>query len=228
MWRGSSGTMRETAAQPEKTMSRTDDSEHFRPVVLAGGPRRVYVARHAGFGPGNTDREKEPVMSRTARRPAVALDGRAQAPSAASSPPSVATSVGQGKQPEKDPRRRATTSPRERPEPGAWALDLTEGERRFLAEDLADLTEREREVVFAVCEGGQNHTVAERLFIALPTLRTHLMRINQKLGARSKGDVVRFVAGRLLVRYRSGKPMEPGEALGGRSESLSRENEGKP
>lgn len=107
-------------------------------------------------------------------------------------------------------------------------MDLTDAERRFLAEDLADLTEREREVVFAVCEGGQNHAVAERLFIALPTLRTHLMRINQKLGARSKGDVVRFVAGRLLVRYRSGKPMEPGEALVGQRKSLPRENEGKP
>ena len=93
------------------------------------------------------------------------------------------------------------TGARDREEP--WSLKLSEAERRHLASDLVALTDREREVVFAICSGGPNEAVAERLFIALPTLRTHLMRVNQKLGTRSKADVVRFVVGRLLEGYRA-------------------------
>jgi DNA-binding CsgD family transcriptional regulator len=74
-----------------------------------------------------------------------------------------------------------------------------------LSEELDALTDREREVALAICDGGSNEVVAERLYIALPTLRTHLMRINQKLGTRSKGDVVRLMVGRLLDGYRSGR-----------------------
>ena len=44
-----------------------------------------------------------------------------------------------------------------------------------------------------------------RLGIALPTLRTHLMRLNQKLRTGSKSDVVRHVASLLLEGYRTGR-----------------------
>ncbi len=108
----------------------------------------------------------------------------------------------------------------------SWALSLTDAERRFLHDDLSELTDRERQVVFALCEGGQNQAVAERLYIALPTLRTHLMRINQKLGARSKGDVVRFVASRLLDRYRSGRPMPALITSDNYTTNMPREGEG--
>ncbi len=84
-------------------------------------------------------------------------------------------------------------------------LALNDAERDMLAPDLAHLTARERQVVFAICEGGSNEALAERLFVALPTLRTHLMRIHQKLGVRSKADVVRLVSGRLLAAYRAGR-----------------------
>lgn len=83
------------------------------------------------------------------------------------------------------------------------SLELNEAEKAMLDAHLSPLTEREREVVFAVCAGGQNTAVAERLYIALPTLRTHLMRINQKLGLRSKSDTIRFVLSRLLEGYRA-------------------------
>jgi DNA-binding CsgD family transcriptional regulator len=84
-------------------------------------------------------------------------------------------------------------------------LRLTPEERRTLGEELETLTDREREVALAICDGGSNEVVAERMYIALPTLRTHLMRINQKLGTRSKGDVVRLMVGRLLDGYRAGR-----------------------
>jgi ATP/maltotriose-dependent transcriptional regulator MalT len=91
------------------------------------------------------------------------------------------------------------------------SLSILQHEEMFLREDLSDLTPREREVVIAICRGGTNEQVADRLCIALPTLRTHLMRLNQKLGTAGKGDVVRHVASVLLTGYRCGQlgPMGP-------------------
>jgi ATP/maltotriose-dependent transcriptional regulator MalT len=87
----------------------------------------------------------------------------------------------------------------------AALLGLTEAERAHLYKELESLTEREREVACAVCLGGGNEAVADRLCIALPTLRTHLMRINQKLGTASKSDLVRLISATLLDGYRSGR-----------------------
>jgi DNA-binding CsgD family transcriptional regulator len=101
---------------------------------------------------------------------------------------------------------------RERARP-ACRLELTEPERRFLHEALPDLTRREREVILELCEGGTNEAMADRLCIALPTLRTHLMRLNQKLGATSKGDLVRLVAAVLLTGYRQSR-LAPGSTPG--------------
>jgi len=88
---------------------------------------------------------------------------------------------------------------------GDCALRLTDAERAWLDRGLGALTAREREVVRALCLGGPNEVLADRLCVALPTLRTHLMRINQKLGSESKDDIVRFVAARLLEAYRRGE-----------------------
>lgn len=100
------------------------------------------------------------------------------------------------------------------------SLLLTEAEHAFLEARFRELTRREREVIFALCTGGTNEGMAERLCIALPTLRTHLMRLNQKLGTSSKGDVVRLVAMHLLEAYRMrriapGETATPGAGLSG-------------
>jgi ATP/maltotriose-dependent transcriptional regulator MalT len=93
------------------------------------------------------------------------------------------------------------------------SLQLNEVERALVEELFRDLTRREREVIFALCAGGTNEGMAERLCIALPTLRTHLMRLNQKLGTSSKGDVVRMVAAHLLRAYRCQR-IRGGESMG--------------
>lgn len=87
-------------------------------------------------------------------------------------------------------------------------LQLLDHEVDYLSRSMKALTSRECEVVFSICRGGTNEWMADALRIALPTLRTHLMRLNQKLGTTSKGDVVRFVAKALLEGYRSGE-IEP-------------------
>lgn len=97
--------------------------------------------------------------------------------------------------------------------PGSCALALTDAEEAILDRRLDALTAREREVVRALCAGGPNETLADRLCVALPTLRTHLMRINQKLGSESKDDIVRLVAACLLEAYRRGElPPQNGRA----------------
>jgi len=83
-------------------------------------------------------------------------------------------------------------------------LGLRVEERKQLARKLERLTPREREVAYAVFLGGDNEALANRLCIAMPTLRTHLMRINQKLGTTSKSDIVHYVAMSLLDAYRNG------------------------
>ncbi len=99
----------------------------------------------------------------------------------------------------------------------ACTLELNAVEREMLGAHLTPLTEREREVVYAVCAGGQNPVIAERLYIALPTLRTHLMRINQKLGVRSKSETIRFVLARLLEAYRTRRTTESDSTRNGGS-----------
>lgn len=100
---------------------------------------------------------------------------------------------------------------RPRPTQSPPSIKLSEHERTYLERGLDGLTRREREVVFELCSGGTNDGVAQRLGIALPTLRTHLMRLNQKLGTASKGDVLRLVTSELLRGYRSRQiaPTEP-------------------
>lgn len=91
-------------------------------------------------------------------------------------------------------------------------IALTPPERRFLEEGLEALTAREREVVYALLDAADrpnarssNAGLADRLCVAEPTLRTHLMRINQKLGTASKSDLLRLVSLRLLQGYRRGE-----------------------
>lgn len=57
---------------------------------------------------------------------------------------------------------------------------------------LADLTEREREVVALVGGGLSNDEIAEKLFISPATARTHVSRAMSKLDARDRAQVVVF------------------------------------
>jgi DNA-binding NarL/FixJ family response regulator len=63
--------------------------------------------------------------------------------------------------------------------------------------DLAQLTEREREVLLAVAKGLSNAELAELLHMSVPTAKTHVSRILAKLGARDRAQLV-------VVAYESG------------------------
>lgn len=55
---------------------------------------------------------------------------------------------------------------------------------------LADLTEREREILVLVGQGRANGEIAESLFIAEQTVKTHVSRIFTKLGLRDRVQAV--------------------------------------
>ncbi|MDH6111283.1 DNA-binding NarL/FixJ family response regulator [Kitasatospora sp. MAP12-15] len=70
------------------------------------------------------------------------------------------------------------------------------------------LTDREREVLVLIAEGLSNAEIAERLYLGLATVKTHINRIFAKTGARDRAQAVRYA-------YRSGiVPAEGGEAVG--------------
>lgn len=55
---------------------------------------------------------------------------------------------------------------------------------------LAELTDREREVLSLVAQGLSNAELAQALHVSLPTAKTHVSRILTKLGARDRTQLV--------------------------------------
>ncbi len=71
-------------------------------------------------------------------------------------------------------------------------IDHVTGSRRRPTSDprLAALTDREREVLVAMARGWSNTEIAEGLFIADNTVKTHVKRVLTKLGARDRVQAV--------------------------------------
>jgi DNA-binding NarL/FixJ family response regulator len=67
-------------------------------------------------------------------------------------------------------------------------------------ERLAELTEREREVLTYVARGLRNDEIARNLFISPETVRTHVGRIMAKLQARDRAGLVVIAYETQLVR----------------------------
>jgi DNA-binding NarL/FixJ family response regulator len=59
---------------------------------------------------------------------------------------------------------------------------------------LSPLSAREREVFDLAVRGLRNREIARELCISIKTVGSHRMRINEKLGCSSPGDLVRFAA----------------------------------
>ena len=65
---------------------------------------------------------------------------------------------------------------------------------------LADLTDREREVLALVAAGLSNDDIAGRIYVSLSTVKTHVARAMMKLGARDRAQLVVFAYQSGLVR----------------------------
>ncbi|GAB3623809.1 response regulator transcription factor [Mariniluteicoccus endophyticus] len=93
------------------------------------------------------------------------------------------------------PRSTARLLERVRPALGGGAAaaagaqpGLSPADRRVLAE----LTPREQEILVAVARGWTNLEIAERLFISMPTVKTHVSHVLAKTGSRDRVQAVLF------------------------------------
>jgi DNA-binding NarL/FixJ family response regulator len=68
------------------------------------------------------------------------------------------------------------------------------GRRATGTEGLAALSRREREIAELVAQGLTNREIGARLYLSEKTIETHLTRLFQKLGLRSRAQVAAEVA----------------------------------
>ena len=65
--------------------------------------------------------------------------------------------------------------------------------------ELDELTDREREVLIEIAHGLSNQEIADKLFISLPTVKTHVAHILAKINARDRVQAVVFAYDNHLV-----------------------------
>ena len=72
-------------------------------------------------------------------------------------------------------------------------------QRMYTDPELDELTDREREVLIEIAHGLSNQEIADKLFISLPTVKTHVAHILSKINARDRVQAVVFAYENHLV-----------------------------
>ena len=82
----------------------------------------------------------------------------------------------------------------------AIAEDESQNIRPRTAKNSGDVTERERDVLLLLAKGHGNQVIAEKLFVSVTTVRTHLRNINLKLDAHNRTEAIAIARKRAIIR----------------------------
>ncbi|NEX64016.1 LuxR C-terminal-related transcriptional regulator [Noviherbaspirillum galbum] len=63
----------------------------------------------------------------------------------------------------------------------------------------SDLTSRELDVLVLLAKGHGNQAIAEKLFVSITTVKTHLRNINAKLGAHNRTEAISLARSRCII-----------------------------
>ncbi|WP_420838170.1 response regulator transcription factor [Bifidobacterium santillanense] len=85
------------------------------------------------------------------------------------------------------------------PAPSNAPIDPSRGSDPYRDPELELLTDREREVLVEIAHGLSNQEIADKLFISLPTVKTHVAHILSKIHARDRVQAVVFAYDNELV-----------------------------
>jgi predicted ATPase/class 3 adenylate cyclase/DNA-binding CsgD family transcriptional regulator len=78
------------------------------------------------------------------------------------------------------------------PDPGAVSAAVPSAGQATADGAVGPLSQREREIVALLAGGATDAQIAERLFLSVNTVRSHLERIRDKTGARRRTELVRY------------------------------------
>ncbi len=62
-----------------------------------------------------------------------------------------------------------------------------------------NISQREEEIIKLLCQGHSNHSIAEKLFISIETIKTHKKNIKRKIGYTELHELIEFAEKRLLL-----------------------------
>jgi two-component system response regulator NreC len=77
------------------------------------------------------------------------------------------------------------------PRLGAALLETADGDPTRLSGPGGELSEREQEVLRLIAQGYTNAQTADALIVSIRTIETHRAHIQQKLGLRTRAELVR-------------------------------------
>jgi LuxR family transcriptional regulator, maltose regulon positive regulatory protein len=63
----------------------------------------------------------------------------------------------------------------------------------------SELTSRELDVLRLLAKGCGNQAIAEKLFVSVTTIKTHLRNINAKLGAHNRTEAISIARTRSII-----------------------------
>ncbi|MEM8963554.1 MAG: response regulator transcription factor [Acidobacteriota bacterium] len=89
-------------------------------------------------------------------------------------------------------------------------LDPKSEKHRDIQERLDTLSRREREVLEAVAYGYTNREIAEAVGVSVKSIETYRYRVAEKLGFKSRADLVRFALESGLLSVNRGDPLTAG------------------